>query len=139
MFWQGLQGIDVYNNIKTLTDFTSLYTGTNYGDRVLDAWTPENTGSSIPMLTFNDANNEGRRSSYYVENGSYLKLRNIQVGYSLKKFCDKVNWISNADIYVQANNLLTIKSKDFTGVDPENSSNAYPRPMVTTIGLNVTF
>ena len=139
MFWQGLQGIDVYNNIKTLTDFTSLYTGTNYGDRVLDAWTPQNTGSSIPMLTFNDANNEGRRSSYYVENGSYLKLRNIQVGYSLKKFCDKVSWISNADIYVQANNLLTIKSKDFTGVDPENSSNAYPRPMVTTIGLNVTF
>jgi len=139
MFFQGLQGLDVYNNLKTLTDFTSLYTGTNYGTRVLDAWTPQNTSSSIPMLTFNDANNEGRRSSYFVENGSYFKMRNIQLGYSLKKLCDKVSWISSADVYLQASNLFTLKSGSFSGVDPENSSNAYPRPMVTTVGLNVTF
>ncbi len=139
MFFQGLHGIDVYNNLKTLTDFTSLYTGTNYGTRVLDAWTPQNTGSTIPMLTFNDANNEGRRSSYFVEDGSYFKMRNIQLGYSLSKFCDKVSWISSADVYLQASNLFTLKSSNFSGVDPENSSNAYPRPMVTTIGLNVTF
>lgn len=139
MFFQGVYGLDVYNSLKRYTDFTSLESGVNYGTRTLEAWTPTNTSSTIPMLSMVNANDEGRQSTYFLENGSYLKLRNIQLTYNLNKYVKKTKFITGADIYLQASNLFTIKAKSFTGVDPENASNAYPRPLVTTIGLNLTF
>lgn len=135
---QGVQGNDVYNTYKVLTDFTSLQPGANWGSRVLQAWTPQNPNSTIPALTTVDRNNEGRGSTYFVENGSYLKLRNVQLGYDLKKGVKNLK-VSNARIFIQANNLLTIKSKSYTATDPENPTNSFPIPIVTSIGINVTF
>ena len=85
MFWQGVLGQDVYNNQKFQNDFWSVTdAGSNKGVRVLDAWLPNvNQSSTIPMLTTNNTGDEGRTSSYFVENGSYAKLRTLQLGYSL--------------------------------------------------------
>ncbi|MDE6803546.1 MAG: TonB-dependent receptor, partial [Muribaculaceae bacterium] len=116
MFWQGVLGQDVYNNQKFQNDFWSVTdAGSNKGVRVLDAWLPNvNTSSTIPMLTTNNKGDEGRTSSYFVENGSYGKLRTLQVGYTLpSKVMDKLR-MSKARVYVSAQNLLTIKSKSLT-------------------------
>lgn len=137
-FFQGVQGIKVYNTYKTYTDFTSLWPGTNWGTRVLGAWTPQNTKSSIPALTLVDNNNEGRTSTYFLENGSYLKLRNLQVAYNLTKLM-KESRIKNARIYLQGSNLFTAKSKSYTATDPENPGGAYPIPSITSIGIDLTF
>jgi len=136
-FIQGLAGNDVDNSNKRLTDLPMLTAGSNWGARSLDAWTPNNTGSSIPALTLVDRNNEGRFSTYFVEKGSYLKLRNIQIGYTIDNISNLK--IQNARIYLQGSNLVTLKSKSFTGPDPENPNNAYPIPAIYTIGLNVSF
>lgn len=137
-FFQGVQGGLVYNNYKYLTDFTSLAPGSNWGNRVLDAWTPQNPNSKIPALTLVDRNNEGRYSSYFLESGSYLKLRNVQLAYDLKPVLKKVKF-QRAQIFVQASNLLRFKSSSFTGPDPENPNNIYPIPVVTTIGINLSY
>ncbi|SFT23725.1 SusC/RagA family TonB-linked outer membrane protein [Mucilaginibacter polytrichastri] len=137
-FLQGVQGNSVYNTYKVLTDFTSLQPGANWGSRVLQAWTPQNPNSTIPALTTVDRNNEGRGSTYFVENGSYLKLRNIQLGYDLKKALKGLK-IRDARVFIQASNLLTIKSSSYSATDPENAVNNFPIPIVTTLGVNVTF
>jgi TonB-linked SusC/RagA family outer membrane protein len=137
-FFQGVQGIQVYNSYKTYTDFSSLWPGTNWGTRVLNAWSPQNPKSTIPALTLVDANNEGRTSTYFLENGSYMKLRNLQLGYDLGSLL-KGSGIKKARIYVQGSNVFTIKSKSYTATDPENPSGAYPIPAITSLGLDLTF
>jgi hypothetical protein len=106
---------------------------------VLDAWTPQNYNSNIPALSLYDNNNEKRFSSYYVENGSFLKLRTIQFGYNLPKSVVEKLRMSKIRTYISAQNLLTIKSSKFTGVDPENTLFGYPIPLNLTFGLNVSF
>jgi len=137
-FFQGVEGGLVYNSYKYLTDFTSLAPGSNWGTRTLQAWTPQNNKSTIPALTLIDANNEGRYSTYFLESGSYLKLRNIQLAYDLKNALKKIK-IQRATVYIQASNLLKFKSGSYTGPDPENPGNAYPIPVITTIGVNFSY
>lgn len=141
MFWQGVQGVDIISDLKKETDLWSgLNIGfLNKGKRVLDAWSPANPGSDIPALARNDSNNEKRVSTYYVENGSFLKLRNLQVGYNVPKaWAEKIR-MERLRFYLSAQNLFTIKSKDFTGVDPENVNYGYPIPLNITFGVNVSF
>ena len=144
MFWQGVQGVDVdCRGFKSQTDFWANSNINvpylNKGVRVLDAWTPDNMGSNIPALTTSDTNREGRISTYYIENGSYVKLRTIQLGYNLpKSLTDKLR-LDRIRIYASAQNLLTIKSSKFTGADPENPGFNYPIPLNLTFGLNVAF
>ena len=140
MFWQGVLGQDVYNNQKFQTDFWSVTdAGSNKGSRLLDAWTTDNTSSTIPALTTDNTADEGRASSYYVENGSYLKLRTLQLGYTLPaKAMDKLK-LTNARFYVSGQNLLTIKSKSLTCTDPENPDWNYPIPTSVTVGVQVSF
>ena len=139
LFFQGVQGLYAFNNAKFRTDFASLASGENWGERLLDAWTPTNTGSTIPAATLINTNNEGRASTYFIENASYLKLRNLQVGYSLPAALSSRVKLQNVRLYVQAQNLFTIKSKDYTGSDPEVTNYQYPIPRIFTTGLNVTF
>ena len=136
-FFQGVQGNDVYNTYKEITDFTSIDPGVNWGTRVLQAWTPQNPTSTIPALTLVDNNDEARGSSYYVENGSYCKLRNLQLSYNLNDALKKYK-IRNAKVYIQGSNLLIIKSKSYTDPDPENSTNEFPIPVITTIGFDLS-
>ena len=141
MFWQGVQGVDVISDLKRETDLWAglNITNLNKGRRLLDAWTPNNPNSNIPAVSTMDNNNEKRVSSYFVENGSFAKMRNIQLGYNFgSSVCDKLH-IARLRMYVSAQNLLTIKSKSFTGVDPENPNFGYPIPLNVTYGLNVSF
>jgi len=140
VFFQGVAGVQVINNEKYHTDFWSVQeTGSNKGTRLLDAWSPQNPDSDIPALTMNNNNDEGRLSTYFIEDGSYLKLRNIQLGYNLpEKVLQKMK-MKKFRIYVSAQNLFTIKSKDYTGTDPENSSWGYPIPLTFTGGLSISF
>ena len=141
MFWQGVQGVDVISDLKKQTDLWSglNITNLNKGRRLLDAWSPQNPGSNIPAVSTMDNNNEKRVSTYFVENGSYAKLRTIQLGYNFpKSICEKIH-LSRLRMYLSAQNLLTIKSKKFSGVDPENANFGYPIPLNITFGLNLSF
>ena len=140
MFWQGVCDKDVYNNQKFQTDFWSVTdAGSNKGNRLLNAWNTNNTSSTIPALTTNNTADEGRASSYFVENGSYLKLRNLQIGYNLPvKMLSKVK-MSSARIYVSGQNLLTIKSKSLTCSDPENTDWNYPLATSVSFGVQIGF
>ena len=141
MFWQGVQGVDVISDLKKETDLWSglNISNLNKGRRLLDAWSPTNMDSNIPSISTMDNNNEKRVSSYFVENGSYAKLRTIQLGYNFPQNLTKKFFMERLRMYVSAQNLLTIKSKKFTGVDPENTNFGYPIPLNITFGLNVSF
>ena len=144
MFWQGVQGVDVdCRGYKSQTDFWANSAINvpylNKGIRALDAWSTANRNSNIPALTTSDTNNEGRVSSYYIVNGSFVKLRTIQLGYNMpQSIIDKLH-LDRIRIYASAQNLLTIKSSKFTGADPENPGFNYPIPLNLTFGLNVSF
>ncbi|MBR6962299.1 MAG: TonB-dependent receptor [Prevotella sp.] len=140
MFWQGVAGKDVYNDQKFQTDFYSITdAGSNKGNRMLDAWTTANTGSSIPALTTNNVGNENRTSTYFVENGSYAKLRQVQIGYSLPESLLKHVNMSSARFYISGHNLLTLKSNNLTCSDPENPNWAYPNSTSFSFGLQLGF
>lgn len=140
-FFQGVQGVDIISDLKKETDiWAGLNIGNlNKGKRLLDAWSVNNPDSNIPALTLSDNNNEKRVSSYWVENGSYLKLRTIQLGYNFPQSIASKLAMQRLRMYVSAQNLFTIKSSSFTGVDPENPNYGYPIPLNITFGLNVTF
>lgn len=141
VFFQGVQGIDVINDVKYNTDFWSVSeTGSNKGSRLLNAWTPQNPNSTIPALTTTDNNFESRFSTYFIEKGSYLKIRNAQVGYTLPARVLSKMKMQRLRVYVGGDNLLLVlKSKSFTGLDPENPSYGYPNPTVVTAGINISF
>lgn len=140
-FLQGVHNVDIINDVKRHTDFWSVVdTYSNKGQRLLNAFDPiTNPNSDIPSVAYTDTNNEGRLSTYFIENGSYLKLRNVQLGYSLDKSVLEQLRISKLRFYISGQNLFTIKSKNFTGQDPENPNYGYPIPMTFTMGLNASF
>ncbi|MEJ5144805.1 SusC/RagA family TonB-linked outer membrane protein [Sphingobacterium sp. MYb388] len=139
-YFQGVQGIDVENWLKKQTDFWSVDdVNSNKGTRLLNAWTPQNANSTIPALQTVNNNDEGRLSNYFIENGSYMKLRNLSLGYTLPTDAASRLRMSRLRIYVTGQNLFTVKSKNFTGVDPENVGWGYPIPTTWTAGLNIGF
>ena len=140
-FFQGVQGVDIISDLKKETDiWAGLNIGfLNKGKRLLDAWSTINPDSNVPALSLSDNNNEKRVSSYWVENGSYLKLRTIQFGYNFPGTIASKLAMQRLRMYVSAQNLFTVKSSSFTGVDPENPNYGYPIPLNITFGLNVTF
>lgn len=139
MFWEGINNVDVINFTKYQTDFWSVDdVGSNKGTRLLNAWSLDNPNSTIPALTTVDKNAESRFSTYYIENGNYVKLRLLQLGYSMpQEFLTKTG-IDKFRIYLSGQNLLIIDSADFTGVDPESAGFGYPQPTTFTFGLNLT-
>ena len=140
MFFQGVCGVDVYNNQKFQTDFWSLTdSGSNKGNRLLGAWTQDNTSSTIPALTTNNTGDEGRRSSYFVEHGSWMKLRTLQIGYNFEQLLLKKLHMTSARVYVSGQNIFTLKSNSFTISDPENPNWAYPHSSSVSLGLQLSF
>lgn len=113
MFFNGSFGNDIYNLTKYKTQFfnQSAY---NKDSSLLGAWTPDNPNSNIPRLSLDDPNNNIRPSSYYVEKGSYFKLNNLQVGYTIPS---EVLKNANLRIYAQGSNIFTIT--DYSGMTPE--------------------
>ena len=140
MFWQGVSGVDIINDQKFQTDFWSITdAGSNKGARVVSAWTQANSGSSIPALTTSNGADEGRMSSYFVENGSYAKLRTLQLGYTLPAQLVKKLLLAKARVYLSGDNLWTIKSSSLTCSDPESTAWSYPHTASFTFGIQVGF
>lgn len=153
MFWQGVAGNTVYDEWKTYSDFWNVWVqnGFNHPVRILNAWSPSNPSSNIPALAWVNSNDELRMSTYLLASGDYLKLRNIQIGYSLPhKLIDKLN-IQKFRIYIMAENLIKVKkwwgSNAYIGPDPETQvgpgsasyNNAYVIPLICKTGVDVTF
>lgn len=140
MFWQGVCDKDVYNNQKFQTDFWAVTdAGSNKGNRLLDAWNTNNTDSNIPRLSTTNTADEGRASSYFVENGSYLKLRTLQLGYTVPSSILSKLKMTSARVYLSGQNLLTIKSSSLTCPDPENPDWNYPLSTSISFGLQLSF
>jgi len=139
----GVSGNEVVANWKYFTQGSNFY---NFDQEMLNAWNGEGSTNSLPRLNVNDANNNFRASSYFVESGDYLRLRNLQLGYSV--FDGKSGGFNKLRVYVSCQNLFTITK--YKGFDPEIGSpdssfrigvdeGYYPQPRVLTVGLNASF
>jgi len=150
IMFQGTQGNDVYNFTKFFTDFNS-FPGAK-SERYLNSWSPENTTSNLPKLTNNPAQYYSSASTYYIEDGSYLRLKNIQLGYNLPAVITNKLKVAKLRVYLQGKNLVTWTK--YSGLDPEINlqsyggddvnldigidRGAYPISKSVLIGLNVT-
>ncbi len=146
IFFSGSEGNDAYNYEKIFSDFPTFFNG-NRSTRVLDSWTPQNTNATLPALSQTIQNDETQPNSYFVEDASYLRLRNLQLGYSLPMdIIDKIG-MDQLRIYVQGTNIFTIT--DYEGFDPEIISadnlslgvdfQTFPLSQIFTIGINTKF
>ncbi|HMI66288.1 MAG TPA: hypothetical protein VK517_09650, partial [Cyclobacteriaceae bacterium] len=141
-------GGKIFNASRWFTDFYPSFQGAAIATRVKDSWTPTNTGATIPI--FESASNFSTNqiaNSYYVENGNYLRLQNVTVGYTFPaSMVDK--WkMTKLRVYAAANNLFTITK--YKGLDPGVGGNAdtnfgidvgnYPLTKQYTLGLNLGF
>ena len=147
-FFSGEFGFDIYNTTRRQLEFMHYGGGssTNHGVDILNAWSPTNTDATIPALTMVDNNNETRMSNYFVEDGSYLKLKYLKLNYQLPTNIAKAIFASNINVFGQVENIFTITK--YKGLDPEVilggygarvDSGLYPRARTFTLGLNVTF
>ncbi len=139
VLFQGVSGIDRYNDAKQITDFDSR--PFNHSVLVLDSWKGEGTSNSIPRATFND-NGSSKKSSIFVEDASYLRLKNLEIGYSLNSLAAISRLgVQNIRLYVSAQNLFTIT--DYSGLDPESTDildrGTYPQSQAFLFGINVKF
>jgi TonB-linked SusC/RagA family outer membrane protein len=139
VLFQGVEGVDKYNDAKQITDYDSR--PFNHSVRVLDSWRGKGTSTTIPRTTFND-NGSSKKSSIFVEDASYLRLKNVELGYSLKtlRAISKIGF-QNVRLYISAQNLFTITN--YTGLDPESTDildrGTYPQSLAFLFGINVKF
>jgi hypothetical protein len=150
IFFQGVQGNKIYNDTRVITE--GMIRFFNAGTQVLNAWTSSNTNTNIPRAVANDPNGNARTSTRFLENGSYLRLKNISLGYTIPSA--RLNsWtrgtVSNFRIYVSGQNLLTFT--DYSGYDPEVGNRTgssltngidwaiYPQPKAVQVGIQVNF
>lgn len=149
MFFNGVQGNDLYDTNRYFTDFPTFQGAKS--TRLLNAWTPTNTSSNVPSVTGTAAEIEYESSSYYVQDGSFFRMKNLQIGYTIpaeKVFGSK--WgVSRFRVYASTTNVFTITN--YTGLDPEVSAEAetysalgvdrgiYPNPRQFLLGVSVGF
>lgn len=146
-FFTGEFGFDIYNTTKRQLYFMSYGgTSTNRSADVLNAWSETNKSSSIPALSVVDNNNEMRMSTYYVEDGSYFKMKYLKLQYQLPITLAKKLAATNISVYGQMENIFTIT--DYKGLDPELplggygariDNGPYPRACTFTLGFNLQF
>ena len=147
-FFYGSQGNKVYNQTKYFTDFQAFPSAAS--TRLLDAWSPTNTGSLIPSPSSLASPLEYQSSSYYIEDGSYFRLKNLQLGYTVNNtFLGEKIGFSKLRVYGSVTNLFTLTS--YSGLDPEISQanqtfslpgidfGVYPNPRQFLLGINASF
>ncbi|MGI9543075.1 MAG: SusC/RagA family TonB-linked outer membrane protein, partial [Cyclobacteriaceae bacterium] len=117
LFFQGVQGNDIFNFMKWFTDFNNFQG--NRSTRILNAWSPENPNGEVPLLSDNRPTAESQESTYYIEDGSYFRAKNIQLSYNLPESILERFGLANARVYLQAKNLFTVTGYD--GLEPELS------------------
>jgi TonB-linked SusC/RagA family outer membrane protein len=145
LFFDGKQGNDLYNAQRAIGDFD--YFSFNHNTNTLDAWTPSKANSNIPALSTLNSNNELQASSYYVEDGSYIRLKTITLGYNFDKDLSKRLGMNKMRFYLVGQNLLSLTS--FTGFDYEVSGLSaggigvagygIPHTKSMTFGINANF
>ena len=140
MFWQGTQGNDIFDASRRI-DISNA----NLPSWMLGRWTGEGTSNKYPIYIAGDAEN-WKASDLYIQDGSYMRLKNIELGYSLPKNVISKVMLSKFRVYVAAENLVTFTK--YWGFDPEISSAAtsegvdfgvYPQPRVFRVGCNIVF
>lgn len=143
----GSQGNEVHNQILNYTNFFSTYAG-GKSNVLLNAWTPENTNTKVPKIESQGSfSSSGVANSYYIEDGSYLRLSSLIIGYTINPSILQKYGLNRLRIYGQAANLFTITN--YSGLDPELSGNSsafgvdyanYPNSQRSfLLGLNVSF
>lgn len=144
LFFEGSQGGEIFSQIKYTNYF--IYSNNVVID-ALNMWTPTNTSANLPRaISDNRGGGNALPSDFYIEDASYLRLSNIQIGYNLPQtILDKLK-VSNVRAYVSANNLFTISG--YSGYDPQVSSEAsfsrgvdlraFPNTRTYTFGLNIS-
>jgi hypothetical protein len=136
MFWQGQVGGLVYNAWKNY-QFPANNTGANFSTQVLGAWSPTNTGSTVPAPTLNSVL---LPANYFYESSSYLKLRNVLLSYTVPDAALARLHVAKLRFYLEGSNLLIIKPASTTLRDPEEvPGSSYPIPKTYTFGLNGSF
>jgi hypothetical protein len=149
LFLQGVQGNKIVNNlIFSLRNGSNAAGGwANFDETRLDAYSASNPTGNQPRMTVTDANKNNTFSDRYVEDGSYLRLKNLQIGYTLPKSLISKWHLNNARIFLASDNLLTITN--YTGFDPEVADyygdpgnygldvGNYPQARTFRLGLNV--
>jgi len=138
LFFQGVGGVKLFHAFKEST-LNASEQGYNRWNKILDAWSTTNTGSDIPQISASDANkNFGTPSDWYLENGNYLRLKNLLIGYTFKK----IPWEGTLRLYFSGDNLLTFTK--YTGMDPEVGGygldgGQYPVSRVFSFGAKLNF
>jgi TonB-linked SusC/RagA family outer membrane protein len=129
LFFQGVGGVKKYNDAKQITDYDSR--PFNHSIAVLGAWSGPGTSNTIPRTTFND-NGSSKKSSIFVEDASYFRLKNVELGYSMNQA---------RRLYVSGQNLFT--KTNYTGLDPESTDildrGTYPQMKSFLFGINAKF
>lgn len=148
LFFQGTYGNEIYNGLRQ--DLEGMNLEWNYAQTTLNAWTPENMDTDMPRAVINDPNSNARTSDRFLENGSYLRLKTLQLGYTLSGSLVESLQVSNARIYVSGDNLFTIT--DYSGYNPDIGRAgsvldrgvdfghiAYPLSQTFIVGMNISF
>ena len=146
MVFQGTLGNDIYDGAIGQLAFAGSHNSLE--EAYTKSWKQEGDHAKYPRISNTDSNNNYRLSSFMIENGSYLRLQNLQIGYNLpKSFCQKSKLFQNCRIYVSGQNLFTFTK--YSGLDPDlGVSNPldmgvdnvrYPTSRVLTLGVNVHF
>jgi TonB-linked SusC/RagA family outer membrane protein len=141
-------GNDIFHLAKWFTDFYPSFTGAAIGARVKDSWSTTNTGSENPIYeSVSNFSTNTQPNSWYVEDGSYLRLQNLSVGYNFAGDWVRKAKLSRARLYIAGNNLLTITG--YKGLDPGVGGAAdtnfgidvgnYPVAPSFMIGIGVTY
>ena len=131
--------MDKYNDGKKILDYDTR--PFNYTTAALNSWNGEGSSNTVPRVSFTD-NGSSRISSIFVEDASYFRIKNVEIGYSFRNFLKgRKTGIQNIRLYVSGQNLYT-KTK-YTGLDPETIGNVdmgtYPQSRAFLFGLNVNF
>lgn len=134
---------DAWNNSKFYTDFFPLWTG-NHGTQLLDAakaydnyLTSGYYASNVPAPTVDNSNSENESSEYYIEDGSFLRLKTLTLGYTLPEKVRAKLRLSNARVYFQVQNVFTVTG--YSGADPEGLGYPYALPRQFTFGIQFGF
>lgn len=139
MLFHGVQDVQHFNDLKKIWNYDTR--PFNHTTEMLGYWHGEGTSNSIPRPSFTD-NGGSRISSIFVEDASFFRLKNVEIGYSFAKLLKKTNsHISDLKVYVSAENLFTVTS--YSGLDPESTDlidyGTYPQARSFLFGVNVKF
>ncbi len=139
MLFHGVQDVQHFNDLKKILNYDTR--PFNHTTEMLGYWHGEGTSNSIPRPSFTD-NGGSRISSIFVEDASFFRLKNVEIGYSFAKLLKKTNsHISDLKVYVSAENLFTVTS--YSGLDPESTDlidyGTYPQARSFLFGVNVKF